>query len=134
MNIFPNHFLYMCYKWILQTYGHVPFSPMNVSEEFKQFPKILPTIKFLNLVFLKTFASFVFYKATTESSWPPADNITTFASIYWSIAKTGSTHKPFGKIYVLHDSNLSINAHALFFKCDSSIHNKTSVKKGSQIQ
>ena len=81
----------------------------------------------------KTFAH-VFYKATTDSSWPPADNITTFASIYWSLAETGSTHKPFEKIYVLHDSNLSINAHALFFKCDCSIHNKTSVKKGSQIQ
>ena len=39
LNRFPNHFLYMCYKWILQTYWHVPFCPMNVSEEFKQFPK-----------------------------------------------------------------------------------------------
>ena len=95
--------------------------------------RILPTIKILNFAVFKTFV-YVFYKATTDSSWPPADNITTFASIYWSLAETGSTHKPFEKIYVLHDSNLSINAHALFFKCDCSIYNKTSVKKGSQIQ
>ena len=129
LNRFQNNFLYVLQMNITNLLTCALLSNECLRGIWTILKKILPTIKFLNLVFFKNICFSHFYKATTESSWPPADNITTFASIYWSIAKTGSTHKPFEKIYVLHDSNLSINAHALFFNCDSSIQ-KTSVKEG----